>query len=118
MKRDDTPTQRQAFISITGQLLRDAEVRVTAGSEPHTLISVEITTGRGMTLWGQQDLGAGQTAHMAAHSKAKLLRQGDWLTLVCAGLIPGRSIREATDVLTCSGVTHVMPARTVREVAA
>lgn len=108
---------RKGFISITGQLVRAAEVRLTTGAAPHTLLQVEVTTGHGLTLWGQQDMGDSPAAYMAAHSKAQLLQAGDWVTVVCASLYPRTD--HGTASLVCQRVSHVLPERTAaRQVAA
>lgn len=108
------PAVEPGAIRITGTLLDHAEVRATSGAEPHALCLLNITTGAGLPVRAQHDMGAGFAMHLAAHSKAQLLRAGDAVTITCDGLLaaPG------TGALTCLRVRDVIPHRTAREVAA
>ena len=98
------------WISITGVVALAAEVRLTRGTEPHVLLLLEVSTGSGLPVWVQHDMGSGTAAQAAAVRKAELLRRGDRVTVVCAGL----RVRSAPDYAGLVGmhVSAVLPART------
>lgn len=116
VERRGTEEPRQGFVSITARLVRAAEVRLTVGAAPRTLLQMELTTGSGLPISAQHDMGDTPAAYMAAHSKAQLLQAGDWVTVVCASLYP--RMDHGTAGLVCMRVSHALPQRTARQVAA
>lgn len=102
-----TPTQPLGDVRITGRLLADAQVRVTSGADPQALLLLEVNTGAGMPFSVQQPMGSGFAAHLAAHSKARQLRQGATVTVTCAGAYPRTDHGEARMV--CLRVLDVVP---------
>lgn len=101
------PEPGDGQVRITGLLLADAQVRATSGKPPHALLMAEVSTGAGMPFSVQQDLGDSFAAHLAAHSKARQLRQGATVTVTCAGAYPRTDHGEARMV--CLRVLDVVP---------
>jgi hypothetical protein len=89
-------------LRVTGILLNHAEVRHSAGNESHALLVAHISTGAGMPHEATQDLGTSPAAHIAAESKARLLRRGTAVTAVCRGALPrtdhGNAVLRLVDV--------------------
>ncbi|MEY8688350.1 MAG: hypothetical protein AB9M53_00540 [Leptothrix sp. (in: b-proteobacteria)] len=65
-----------AQIRITGQLLGDAEWRVTSGATVAGFIRLLIDQGNGVPLRVVQAIGTDPTRQMAARAKAHALRRG------------------------------------------
>lgn len=102
-----TPAHPAAAIKINGTLQRDAEVRHTPGSNSHALLVAELHTGRGLPYQVLQDLGTSPAAHLAAESKARLLRRGALCTVWAKGAMPQTDHDRA--VLRLVEVTDLIP---------
>lgn len=63
-------------IRVVGVLEHDAELRYTAGAEPHALLVLQIQPPRGLRYHVVQDLGTDPTDHMHAESRLVGLRRG------------------------------------------
>lgn len=63
-------------IRVVGVLEHDAELRYTAGGEPHALLVLQIQPPRGLRYHVVQDLGTNPTEHMHAESRMVGLRRG------------------------------------------
>lgn len=92
-----------ARIRITGTLLAAAESRCTAGTPPHALVCVELSSGLGLPYLATEQIGTGFAAHLAAAMKAKRLRTGSTCTVECVGL----RIRADQAALQCLGVVSI-----------
>jgi hypothetical protein len=63
-------------IRVVGVLEHDAELRYTAGAEPHALLVLQIQPPRGLRYHVQQDLGTDPTDHMHAEARLVGLKRG------------------------------------------
>lgn len=68
--------QRVDQVRVTGVLEHDAELRFTAGREPHALLRLVIQPPRGLRYHVLQDIGTDATDHMHAESRLPGLRRG------------------------------------------
>lgn len=94
-------------LRITGVLLDHAQHLHTAGQASHALVRACVSTGAGLPCDVLQDLGTGPSAHIAAERKARLLRRGAAVTVVCRGALPRTD--HATAVLRCVDVIDLIP---------
>lgn len=101
------PTFATGLLKVTGVLLDHAEQRNSAGAESHALLIARISTGAGMPYEAIQDLGTSASAHIAAESKARLLRRGQAVTVTCRGALPRTDHHHA--VLRCVDVVDLIP---------
>lgn len=101
------PSFAAGQLRVTGVLLQHAELVFSTGPEPHAFLRVRISTGAGFPYLVQQDLGTSPGSHIAAQSKARLLRRGAHVTATCRGLLPRTDHADA--VLRCMDVTDLIP---------
>lgn len=89
-------------IRITGELVSDAELRYTAGKEPHALLLMTLKGGKGFPFSVAQDYGTQPIQHLAAQAKLRLLRRGTTVTVSAAGITPrtdhGHAVLKLEDV--------------------
>lgn len=89
-------------IRITGRLLRDAQVRYSAGAvnyvSTHLLISTAGAASVGHSIDAVDRGGHTYADHAAAASKAKRLRKGALVTLYCGQLVASGAVIEAREV--------------------
>lgn len=63
-------------VRVTGVLQQDAEIRYTAGANPHALLMLQLQPPRGLPYELIQDLGTDPADHMHAWARLVGLRRG------------------------------------------
>lgn len=101
------PTFASGLLKVTGILLDHAEQRHTPGHDSHALLVARISTGAGMPYEAVHDLGSSPASHIAAESKARLLRRGTAVSVTCRGALPRTDHAHA--VLRCLDVVDLIP---------
>lgn len=93
-------------VRVTGVLAHDAELRLTAGEQPHALLFLQIESAMGFPFEARQDCGTDRSQHTAAKAKEHQLRRGVPVTVYARGITSRTDHGRA--VLKLEGVTDVI----------
>lgn len=105
-----TPARPAAQLRIDGVLTDHAQALHTPGHNSHALLQAVIDGGQGLPFVVLQDLGTGPSAHIAAESKARLLRRGMRVLATAGGAVPRTDHDRA--VLRLVDLTDLIPVPT------
>lgn len=102
-------------VRITGLLLQDAELALSAGAEPHALLTLVIQPPQGLPYWARMDVGTDAIDHMRLSAEMPALRKGALVSLAGHGTGPPRTDHgTAAHTLTgAHGLVITQPARPI-----